>query len=284
MRMLSKLATAAAAALIAGAAQADTIIDLFAGTQGPVSDDFAAGNMVWAGQYGPDATIQGLYRDIGVQKVSGADEPPGGFVGTSASVFAGTYNWSVDAGAVGRAVVRWDGITDAGAGPSTITASGGISGHFISTGLGSGMGMSLNAADQFQFDVLISDLDFTFWIELYDTSGEYSKIKFESQAHFASVSTPIPVAAFIGLCAGGPTEFADPGDADNDDVIAGACSSAAFDPSSIGAMQIIMESSDVGSVDLRVQALRVIPEPGILALVGAGLLGAAGAARRRRRA
>jgi len=284
MKHLSKLAAAAVAALAMGAAQADVVIDLFNGTQGLVQDMTSAGNVDWAAQYGPDASIQGLYRDIGVQKVSGIAD---GIDGTRASVAGGTFNWSVDAGALGRAVVRWDGTTDANAGPSTVTPTGGVSGHFLSTGLGSGMGLSLGLNDKFVFDVLVSDLDFTFWLELYDTNGEYAKFKFESQAHFNAVSTPIPVAAYVGLCAGAPIEFADPTDVDNDDVIAGICSSNAFDISSIGAMQIIMESSIVNgqpaSVDLRVRAVNVVPEPGALALVGAGLLGAAGAARRRRR-
>jgi hypothetical protein len=43
--------------------------------------------------------------------------------------------------------------------------------------------------------------------------------------------------------------------------------------------------SGEGSVDLRVNALIArVPEPGSLALVGLGLLGAAGAGMRRRRA
>lgn len=290
MKMFSKLAVAAAASLVVGAAQAAVIIDLFDGLQPRVVQEDSTQALAWASQAGPLATVQGLYRDIGIKKTNTFGDPDQ--AGTRAGVTGGTFNWSVDAGVQGLAVVRWDGARDAGNHPlignaGTLTAAGGVSNHFVSNNIdvtGFSPALALTIGDSFVFDVLVSDLDFTFWFELYDKSGNFSKFKLESQAHFAALSTPIPVAAFAAQCLGGPSEFADPTDFDNDDVLAGICSSAAFDINDLGAIQIIMESDPAGgSVDLRVSAVRVIPEPGSLALVGLGLLGAAGVGMRRRR-
>lgn len=296
MAKFSKFIVAAAASLALGAAQADTVIDLFNGTQGPAGSTSSTvdGNMYYAAQYGPDNTVAGLYREIGVERTGGGN--PGG--STSINVGAGSLFWSVGAGTEGRAVVRWDGAVNSGGNiinPASPTGNGvgaGLSGQLTST-VSNGLGIGLGAADFFQFNVDFSDLDFTFWLELYDVNGNSSKLRFEAQSHFNSTSTPIPVAAFIGLCAGGPFEFGDAGDvgvpfvdAANNDVIAGACSSGAFDIGHLGAIQFIMESNPgvAGSVDLGLSAVRVVPEPGALALVGLGLLGAAGAGFRRRRA
>jgi len=290
MAKFSKFIVAAAASLALGAAQADTVIDLFNGTQGPVTSSVAdnTGVMQYADEYGPDNSVAGLYRDIGVQKTAGIN--PAGQ--TSMNIAASTLFWSVGAGTEARAVVRWDGLSGTTAALNNggnVTATGGASGHYNSAGLDSGLGLSgLDANDSFQFDVLFSDLDFNFWLELYDANGNYSKINFEAQSHLNSTSTPIPIAAFIGQCLGGPIEYADPTDFDNDDVIGGACSSAAFDPTSLSAIQFIMETKAgcTGaecSVDLAISAVNVVPEPGALALVGLGLLGAAGAGARRRR-
>jgi hypothetical protein len=284
MKKFGKLAIAAAASLVVSAAQADINIDLFDGPlQGPITQVTSTDPLLWAAQTNPAIpTIAGGYRDIAVKKTNAVED---GIAGTRAFVNNGIYNWSVDAGVTGLAIVRWDGDL---AGSGTVDAQGGVSNHFVSSSLdvdGIVPVISLGMADSFLFDVLVSDLDFTFWFELYDTAGEYSKFKLQSQAHFNAVSTPIPVSAFAAQCAGGPSEFADPNDLDGDDAIAGICSSASFDIANIGAIQLILESvNDAGSVDLRVSALKVVPEPGSLALVGLGLLGAAGAGMRRRRA
>ena len=273
MKKYAKLAAAAAASLMVGAAQADQIIDLFNGSQSRITQDDSTDPILWATQYGPDATVKGLYRDIAVKKTNDFGDPDQ--AGTSASVFSGTFNWNVDAAVEALAVVRWDGSL---AGSGTVDAQGGISNHFLSSSLAtSGISpvLSMGLGDSFIFDVVQSDLDFTFWFELYDTSGNYSKFKLESQAHLASVSTPIPLQGFVNQCAGGPSEFADPTDADNNDVLAGICSSSSFDIANIGAIQIILESvpGAGSSVDLRVSALKVVPEPGSLALFGLALVG-----------
>lgn len=292
MAKFSKFIVAAAASLALGAAQADVVIDLFNGTQvtgdSLIGDVPSTGAMQYAKEYS-DVTVIGGSRDLGVQKTSSNDD---GLAGTKAFVNGGKLSWSVDALTQARAVVRWDGDQSHAAGintAGTVTPQGGISNQFASSGLvfNNLLGLNLGLNDNFQFDVIKSDLGFTFWLELYDIFGNSSKIKFESQAHLASVSTPIPVAAFVGICGIPGGEFADPADGDGDDVIAGACSSAAFDVTKLGAIQFIIETINDGSsdsaVDLAISAVRVVPEPGALALVGLGLLGAAGAGARRRR-
>jgi PEP-CTERM motif len=300
MRKLTKVALAVAA-MAFGVARADVAIDLLAGDQGPVSDGSSAGNVVWASQVGPVAGTLGGYRDIGVMKL--ADSTSGSGLVTMVVEANGpgrVLRWSNASGVVGMGVARWDGITDASAGPSVLTfvTEGSGFGHYTSSLMGTLAPIfDLDAAgDSFVFTVLESDLDFSFWFELTDTDGTVAKFKFESQAHVNTQSTPLPVAAFTGLCGafmGFGGSFDDPTDGDNNDVLGGYCAGGdnLLNTASISSIQIILQSDqDCGTsnnaictVDLAIEALRVIPEPNVLALAGLSLVGLAAASRRRRK-
>lgn len=316
MRKLSKLALAAVAAMAFGTVSADVAIDLLEGDQGPVSDGSTAGNVVWAAQSGPNANSLGGYRDIGVMKLAGSTSGSGlvTMVVESNPVpdpLGRVLRWSNASGVSGLGVARWDGIADAsGTGApfvaSVLTGTTEGSGffHYTSSPLGSlAPTFDLDAAgDAFVFTVLESDLSFTFWFELTDTDGTTAKFRFESQAHINSQSTPLPVVAFTGLCAafgGFGGSFDDSTDADNNDVIGGYCAGGdnLLNTTAISSIQIILQSNQncgptgepgggnsICTVDLAIEALRVVPEPNVLALTGLSLVGLAAASRRRRRA
>jgi hypothetical protein len=286
MHKLTRVCAAAAALLVGGAANADVVIDLFDVLQDPLvvtagTDEGPKWSQV--GNVG-ETSIFGGFRDLGIGFVPGnsTSTPGNASVGVVAGLGAGLghsfLSIANDPGVSSTAIVRWDGaqagagsITDAFGAPDGGTATNSVDHN----GIGLPMGNPLT--DFFEVLVISSDLGFTFTIELYTSDTQWSSITFTANAYaesFPGEATYIPLAGFL----------------DCDNLVPGPITTCgadgAVDFSNVGAMQLIVDPlGSQADIDLRLNQVTTVqvPEPGTMALVGLGLLGAAGFSARRRK-
>ncbi len=154
-------ASVAVALSTTGPVQAD-IIDLFSLDQAPIALQDVGGPVF--SQAGPDASIIGGYRDMGLRIVSDT----GSQVARSVvEVFGGRFTFSADNGIGAEAQLQWDGNDLATVGSVNPTGLGGVD------LLGAG-------ADSFILSVLTADLGFPFSITVTDLIGGANTITLAS--------------------------------------------------------------------------------------------------------
>lgn len=232
------------------------VVDLFDGAPlgaaiQSVSDDVNGAGPVQAAEFGPLASILGGYRDISVDCLSGCTP---GASDASASITniggEGLFNFGTDSGVDGQAVITWDG---AGTG-------------LAATGLG---GVDISGFESFEVDVLSSDggLDENdFWqfaVFMRDTAGNESTVTL-----IANKIIPPGAVNYISLdlfsqC-GGP--YADPL------VVSVVCSGGTIDLTQLDILQARLNVSGTTDIDLRLRGVQLVPEPGMVSMMGLGLL------------
>lgn len=282
MKKQFKLAAGLAALTLSVGAQAG-IIDLFS-TDQLVAKDFtnggvnaASSNYNQAGAVA-DTTILGGFRDLSVSTLAGGSA----IKGSSINVLGGALTFSTDTLVTGTAEVQWDG-NDSAIGVNPIY-------DVNPTGLGAfdlTLGGTVNS---FQLITNFSDLGWVFEITMYTDAANWTKVSLDSSAVGSPTASTIPFSAFdiFALCG---TYGAAPG------VNAITCGGAGADPTNLGALVATLNTGDplapdgtgsspqlrTAAVDLELDSVTTVPEPGVLGLMGIGLLGVALSGRARRK-
>jgi hypothetical protein len=265
MNMSFKLAAGAAAVMLSLSANAAVIVDLFTTDQATISDnDGAVGGGSTSSVSGAD--ILGGERDLLIDQIA-QDGPTDPSILSSIGVAVSRLAFSNDTGAMGVGEVQWDGADGSG----TLDATG-LGGFDLTAG------GTLNA---FLIETISSDANWNFEVIAYTDATNWTRVSFaatEVPTGTGPVLSAIPFAAFTDLCGGGPLP---------PDINLVQCNGTGVDLANLGALQLILNTGFNGTssafdIDLRLANITTVPEPGVLALLGMGLMAAGVAGRRRK--
>jgi hypothetical protein len=292
MKMQFKLAALSLAMALSNGAQAEVVVDLFEGNQG-----FNVGNGTVDPNYvdgtatatdtdpiitNPDGTIGGTYtslggdilgdeREIWVSKISG-----GGTVAAYTNVNG--FNFDNASLTQGRAQIQWDGTDD-----STMAIDyEGLGGTDLTMG---------GVLGSFEVTTVYSDGGYFFEITAYTDATNWTKLTLTGQQHLSSFTNYID---FLAFSLADNTAFCD-----EQTVTGVGCypdgqggfvrvdqNGTGVNLANLGALVLDINrfgNSTINSLDITLRSIKAVPEPGILGLLGLGLLGFAVASRRNRK-
>lgn len=268
MKAKTVLAAALAATFGYGASAHAWIIDLFDDPAKPgfqkVEDfDNAAGGVF--NEYDGGATIIGGSRDLFVDAFAGAAGAPVN-QGASLLVFDGVLRWSNDSGVGSTANVTWDGDDNSN------TLAYGLNANFVNQ-----VGCPATGCDTIVADVISADVGFEFSIGVYTDASNYSIL--------TAISLGVPPQSNFAVFPFAWWELAD-GNYVIDGFPFTITSLGNVDFTNVGAFQLSLASltNSQGNpieVDLAIDSITKVPEPGTLALLGIGMLAGGLTGRRR---
>jgi hypothetical protein len=268
MNMHLKLAVLAAAMSLSFTATAGTV-DLFSTSQARLTDSTTGdGGVSSSVGDGTDATILGGSRDISVELLTVDAFNPD--AEARIGVAGGALSFSVDSLATATGTVQWDGVDNSIA--------------LDADGLG-GFDLLADGANAFEVVTIFSDLGYRFDIEAYTDDDTWTKISFLATGVAAPTTSYIPLGGFTNALLCGYT-----GDGSAGSAIPGVTSiqcgaDGLVNWASLGALQLLIDPlGGTTAIDLTLDSVTTVPEPGVLALMGMGLLAAGFAGRRKSKA
>jgi PEP-CTERM motif-containing protein len=208
-------------------------------------------------------TIFTGYRDIHVintNSTEGNATPTDCVLGEDCSsvlIKGGTLAFSNDTNVIGRATIQWDG-NDAS---NALNYDQILENFYTQDGCGG------EGCDRFQVDVVSSDLGFTFLIGVYTDATHFTEFELVSSGN-AGVQTFLfsDFTSSLGCNIGplGPT------------IVAKNCGGGGtVDFAFVDSMQLILNTTGLDGatarIDLDLNSITKVPEPGMLGLLGLGL-------------
>lgn len=273
--VLSTSANAVTVDLFTDPAGGQAVADASNGSEPDDAENFS--------ETGSFTSIVGGYRDLKADAISGAS---GGTCGvaddcTVLRVLNGRLTFNNDTGVTGTGIVQWDGQDN-----SSDLNHGGLNNENLYAQAGC---EEFNAGcDRFVFTVYESDQDFPFLVGIYTDENTFTEFLLAANAAQEGVSdytSELLFALFdnaqaLGLC--GTTN-------PSEGVLAVNCgSNGDADLTDVGAMQVVLNpdgATQTVAVDLEIGGITktgIVPEPGLIALLGMGFA-AGGLVRARRR-
>ncbi|MFO7706510.1 MAG: PEP-CTERM sorting domain-containing protein [Halopseudomonas sp.] len=269
MNATFKVAAIAAALSLSMGAKAEIIIDLFSTDQAQITDNSADDTVfAWSSVSTAGDDILGGERDLIINQIAqdGTTDPD---INARLGVSSGRLAYSNDTGSKSIAEVQWDG--DDG------------SADLDATGLNNvdlTMGGTLNA---FLVETISSDADWNFEVWAYTDADNYTVISFAATEVKSGTGPVLSTISFDGFyaCGLGPGVV--------DGVNSVTCVGTGVDLTNLGALRLVLNTgfgsqASAFDIDLRLGSITTIPEPGVLALMGMGLLAAGFAGRRKSKA
>lgn len=243
------------------------IVDLFSVSQTRLTDATTAdgGLASEVSDAADPGSILTGYRDIGVE----LDTDPLGN-GAFIQVQNGVLSFNTGSGATATGIVQWDGNDAPGEGALTLDGA--------TLDLTDG-----GTLDAFEIKTIFSDLGYEFTVGAYTSATQWTVISFSATEVPLTlpdgVTSYIPFSGFTEVLLCGAVNPA-PG---VNSITCGSGNTSPVDFAQLDALELIIDpNGNTLAIDLSLNSIRTVPEPGVLALMGMGLLAAGFAGRRRK--
>lgn len=255
------VALAASVGFVSAASAGPVSIDLFDDPWDPGQSAQTTGVGTASSSMTGLSGVIGGGRDLIVQQLNTV-----GNKGAVAQVGFGQFDFSAQSQVIAKGTIQWDGND----GSSALDATG-----LSNFNLLGALGCPNPSCGVFSATVLFADAAFTYEIRLYTDASNYSVLTANT---LFDVNSPYTSTYSLDWFTQGTGNYISP------DLLPYSITKvgSGVDLTDLGAIEFVLNSDGAAvAVDLSLNDIRAVPEPGSLVLAGVGLLGLAGLRRRK---